>query len=148
MWCNTMQHASPSICYILWTSFKWQTEHYIICVLCKLLSSHVLIYTCSNNILCITHCYSLVAGDSNLTTPSTQPVSGDSGLTTVSAEQEPVKQALSQDDQSGMHHNTQNMYCVYVLYQYCFTLPSLFLPLRYTTGTNCPRWQAHDHSCC
>ena len=94
------------------------------------------IHVCSNNIVCIIHC---VAGDSNMTTPSTQPVLGDSGLTTVSTQQEPVKQALSHDDQSGMHHNTQNMYCVYVLHQYCFTLPSLFLPLRYTTGTNCPR---------
>ena len=95
---------------------------------------------CSNNILCITHCYSLVAGDSNMTTPSTQPVTGDSGLTTVSTQQEPVKQALPQDDQSGIHHNMRNMYCVCVcvLYQYCFILPSLFLPLRYTTGTNCP----------
>ena len=38
-----------------------------------------------------------VAGDSNL------QVSGDSGLT----QQEPVKQALSRDDQSGIYiHNT------------------------------------------
>ena len=53
-----------------------------------------------------------VAGDSNL------QVSGDSGLT----QQEPVKQALSRDDQSGIY--TQYMiFVLCVLYQYCFTLP-------------------------
>ena len=47
--------------------------------------------------------------------PSNQQVSSDSELTTPSIQQEPVKQALSRDDQSGTH-NTQYMYCVYVCY--------------------------------
>ena len=50
------------------------------------------------------HCCSLVAGNSDLTTPSTLQVSGDSELTTPSTQQEPVKQALSRDDQSGIHY--------------------------------------------